>query len=133
MIVYSKVALPALFKLIFMASKYGYCAEVYGQAFMNRIFYPLWILIVFIMLASFGWNNRIGVNQYFKFSWAFAFIPFILLSIVLYQFFMFAFRLINYVLLGGFGLTSGMIAALVVYIILLISASLYFVSRHSRI
>ncbi len=127
------IPLPSLFKLIYMAAKYGYCGEVYGQAFMNRIFYPLWILIVFILLASIGWNNRIGVNQYFKFSWAFAFIPFILLSMILYQIFMFAFRLINYVLLGGFGLTSGMIAALVVYIITLLCVSLYFVSRHSRI
>ena len=127
------MTLPALFKLTHMAEKYGFCTEVYGQSFMNRAYYPLWILVIFILLASFGWNNRIGPTQYFKFSWAFAFIPFILISMLFNQFVMFLFRLMNYVLLGGFGITGGMIAGLILYIIMLICASIMFVSRHSRI
>ena len=127
------MTIPALFKLTHMAEKYGFCNEVYGQAFMNRAFYPLWILVLFILLASFGWNNRIGPTQYFKFSWAFAFIPFILISMLFYQFVMFLFRLVNYVLLGGFGIAGGMVAGLILYILLLIFASVIFVSRHSRI
>ena len=122
----------SLFKLVFMASKYGYCSEVYGQALMNRLYYPLWILVMFVMLAGFAWNNRIGMNQYFKFSWAFAFIPFILLSLLFNKMMMFAFRLINYVLLGGFGISSGMIVGFVFYLFLLICASIFFVSRNSR-
>ncbi len=125
--------LPSLFSLVFMAEKYGYCSEVYGQALMNRIFYPLWILLIFVMLAGFAWNNRIGINQYFKFSWAIAFIPFILLSMVFNQMMMFVFRLINYVLLGGFGIASGMVAGFIFYVILLICSSIFFVSRHSKI
>ena len=116
-----------------MAAKYGFCTEVYGQALVNRIFYPLWILIMFILLAGFGWNNRINPTQFFKFSWALAFIPFILISMLYNKMMMFLFRLVNYVLLGGFGLSGGMIAALVLYIILLICSSIIFVSRHSRI
>lgn len=127
------MTLPALFKLTHMAEKYGFCTEVYGQSFMNRAYYPLWILVIFILLASFGWNNRIGPTQYFKFSWAFAFIPFILISMLFNQFVMFLFRLMNYVLLGGFGITGGMIAGLILYIVMLICASIMFVSRHSRI
>ncbi len=127
------MTLPALFKLTHMAEKYGFCTEVYGQSFMNRAYYPLWILVIFILLASFGWNNRIGPTQYFKFSWAFAFIPFILISMLFNQFVMFLFRLMNYVLLGGFGITGGMIAGLILYIVMLICASVLFVSRHSRI
>ena len=127
------MTLPALFKLTHMAEKYGFCTEVYGQSFMNRAYYPLWILVIFVLLASFGWNNRIGPTQYFKFSWAFAFIPFILISMLFNQFVMFLFRLMNYVLLGGFGITGGMIAGLILYIIMLICASILFVSRHSRI
>ena len=127
------MSLPSLFKLVHMAAKYGFCTEVYGQAFMNRIFYPLWILILFILLAGFGWNNRINPTQYFKFSWAFAFIPFILISMLFYKMVLFLFRLLNYVLLGGLGISGGMITALVLYILMLISASVFFVSRHSRI
>ena len=127
------MTLPALFKLTHMAAKYGFCNEVYGQSFMNRAFYPLWILVIFVLLASFGWNNRIGPTQYFKFSWAFAFIPFILIAMLFNQFSMFLFRLVNYVLLGGFGITGGMVAGLVLYILLLIFASVILVSRDSRV
>lgn len=125
--------LASLFKLVHMAAKYGFCTEVYGQALVNRIFYPLWILIMFILLAGFGWNNRINPTQFFKFSWALAFIPFILISMLYNKMMMFLFRLVNYVLLGGFGLSGGMVAALVLYIILFICSAIIFVSRHSRI
>ncbi len=127
------MSLPSLIKLVNMAEKYGFCSEVYGQALMNRLFYPLWILILFILLAGFGWNNRIDTNQYFKFSWAFAFIPFILLSMLFYKMMMFLFRLLNYVLLGGLGISGGMITGLVLYVVMLISVAIFFVSRHSRI
>lgn len=125
--------LASLFKLVHMAAKYGFCTEVYGQALANRIFYPLWILIMFILLAGFGWNNRINPTQFFKFSWALAFIPFILISMLYNKMMMFLFRLVNYVLLGGFGLSGGMVAAFVLYIILFICSAIIFVSRHSRI
>ena len=127
------MSLPALIKLVRMAAKYGFCPEVYGQALMNRLFYPLWILVIFILLAGFGWNNRIDANQYFKFSWAFAFIPFILISMLFNKMVMFLLRLINYVLLGGLGISGGMIAGFVLYVVMLICASVIFVSRHSRI
>lgn len=125
--------LPSLIKLVRMAAEYGFCTEVYGQALMNRLYYPLWILVLFVMLACFGWNNRIGATQYFKFSWAFAFIPFILISMLFYKMIMFLFRLINYVLLGGLGISGGMITGLVIYVIALISVSVLFVSRKSTI
>lgn len=127
------MSLPSLIRLVHMAEKYGFCPEVYGQAMMNRMFYPLWILILFVLLAGFGWNNRIDANQYFKFSWAFAFIPFIFISLLSYNMIMFLFRLINYVLLGGLGISGGMITGLVLYVIVLICSSVLFVSRHSRI
>ena len=127
------MSLPTLFKFTHMASTYGFCNEVYGQSLMNRALYPLWLLVIFVLLASFGWNNRIGPTQYFKFSWAFAFIPFIVISMLFNQLMIFLFRLLNYVLLGGFGITGGMIAGLVLYILLLIFSALLFVSRNSRI
>lgn len=127
------MSIPALIRLVNMAEDYGFCPEVYGQALMNRIYYPLWILIIFILLASFGWNNRIDPNQYFKFTWAFAFVPFILISMVFNKMMLFFFRLINYVLLGGLGISGGMIAGLVLYAVMLICSAILFVSRDSRI
>ncbi len=127
------MSLPSLIKLVRMAGKYGFCTEVYGQSLMNRLYYPLWILVIFVLLACFGWNNRIEPTQYFKFTWAFAFIPFILISMLFNKMMTFLFRLINYVLLGGLGISGGMIAGLVLYIVMLICASVLFVSRHSRI
>ena len=127
------MSLPSLIKLVRMAGKYGFCTEVYGQSLMNRLYYPLWILVIFVLLACFGWNNRIEPTQYFKFTWAFAFIPFILISMLFNKMMTFLFRLINYVLLGGLGISGGMITGLVLYIVMLIVASVLFVSRHSRI
>ncbi len=127
------MSLPALIRLVHMAEKYGFCPEVYGQALMNRLFYPLWILVIFVLLAVFGWNNRIDATGYFKFSWAFAFIPFILIAMLFNKMMLFLFRLINYVLLGGLGISGGMITGLVLYVVMLLSASIMFVSRHSRI
>ena len=127
------MSLPSLIRLVHMAGKYGFCPEVYGQALMNRLFYPLWILVIFVLLAVFGWNNRIDATGYFKFSWAFAFIPFILISMLFNKMMLFLFRLINYVLLGGLGISGGMITGLVLYVIMLLCASIMFVSRHSRI
>ena len=127
------MSLPSLIRLVHMAGKYGFCPEVYGQALMNRLFYPLWILVIFVLLAVFGWNNRIDATGYFKFSWAFAFIPFILISMLFNKMMLFLFRLINYVLLGGLGISGGMITGLVLYVVMLLCASIMFVSRHSRI
>ena len=127
------MSLTALIRLVHMAEKYGFCPEVYAQALMNRLFYPLWILVIFVLLAVFGWNNRIDATGYFKFSWAFAFIPFILIAMLFNKMMLFLFRLINYVLLGGLGISGGMITGLVLYVVMLLSASIMFVSRHSRI
>lgn len=127
------MSLPSLIRLVRMAGDYGFCPEVYGQALMNRLYYPLWILVIFVLLACFGWNNRIDPNSYFKFSWAFAFIPFILISFLFDKMMTFLFRLINYVLLGGLGISGGMITGLVIYILGLIASSVLFVSRNSKI
>ncbi len=127
------IPLPTLFKLVYMASKYGFSPEVYGQVLMNRLFYPLWMFIIFILLASFAWNSRIGTNQFFKLSWALAFVPFIILSAVFNQLVMFLFHLVNYVFIGNFGITSGMLVGLAFYIVMLISVSLSFLARHSKI
>ncbi len=127
------IPLPTLLKLVSMASKYGFSSEVYGQVLMNRLYYPLFLLIIFILLASFAWNTRIGTNQYFKLVWAVAFVPFVCISVLFNRLVMFIFHLINYVCIGTFGLSSGMIIGAVFYIFVFIIVSVYFLARHSKI
>ena len=91
------------------------------------------MFIIFILLASFAWNSRIGTTQYFKLSWALAFVPFIILSAVYNQLLMLLFHLVNYVFIGNFGITSGMLVGLAFYIVMLLSVSVGFLARHSKI
>jgi len=128
----NEVSLPTLFKFLNYAADYGYSEEVYGQILLNRILYPFWMLLLFVLVAAFAWNNRIGVNQYFKFSWVLSFPLLIFTSGAFYQLMMFIFKLINYVLLGYFSSTLAMAIGLVTYLSMLVIASIYFLSRSSR-
>ncbi len=129
----SGLSIPALFKLAYKATLYGYSEEVFGQVLMNRLFYPFWIIIIVIILATFAWNNRVGLEQYFKFSWLFAFPFFYLIGSTFYKIAIFLFKLMNYVLLGGLGITKGLTAGLALYFFILIVDSVYFLARRSKI
>jgi len=129
----SKIPVLSLLKLVRKAAAYGYSAEVYGQTLMNRLMYPLWILIIFILLAAFAWNNRTGQNQYFKLTWALSFPLFLLIAAMFYKIALFAFKLMNYVFLGGLGTATGMTVGFIVYAFILLLVSLYFLARRSRI
>lgn len=128
----SAASLASLLKFVGKAEKYGFSEQLYGQTLMHRLFYPLWFLIVFILLASFAWNNRLGLEQYFKFTWVLAFPAFIVFAAVFYRLCNFALKLLNYAFVGAFGLVTGIIAGIVVYGILLILISLYFLARQSK-
>lgn len=127
------ISLAVLLKLVFGAVQYGFSSEVYGQALMNRLLFPLIIVIMFILLGGFAWNNRIGTNQYFKFSWAFAFPLFIVVAAGFYNVFLFIYKLLNYVFLGSFGIKSGLMIGIVFYVFALIFVSVIFLSRRSKV
>lgn len=127
------ISLVSLLKLVFNSTHYGFSTEIYGQALMNRLLFPLIILIIFIILGSFAWNNRIGTNQYFKFSWAFAFPLFIVVAAGFYYLMMFIFKLLNYVFLGSFGLKTGLMIGIGFYVFALIFTSVMFLSRRSKV
>ena len=128
----SILPLLSLYKLVSKAAEYGYSAEVYGQVLLNRLFYPLWILIFFIFMASFGWNNRMDGNQYFKFTWAFSFPFFMIVSLFLYRIVLFVFKLLNYTILGTLGSSAAITGCLVAYTFILVVVSLYFLSRSTK-
>lgn len=123
------IPLVTLFKLVFSASEYGYSQELYGQNLLNRLLYPLYILFILVCMATFGWNNRIGENQYFKFSWVFSF-PLMIIGEYLFNLIiMFVFRIMNYVLLGFVGAAGALFAGIGIYILALVIASVFFLSR----
>lgn len=125
------IPLFTLFKLVSKAYKYGYSEEMYGQTLLNRLLYPLFLLCFIVLLASFAWNNRIGQDQYFKFSWVLSF-PFVALIMeVFYQMLYFVFKLLNYVLLA---FTSNMVCVIlgcVLYVLVLFAVSVYYLSRNT--
>lgn len=123
----------SLFKLIGKVSKYGYSAQIFGIALMNRILYPLFLLVIFILLGVFAWNTRLGTNQYFKFSWIVAFPVFLVTAGVYYRACMFIYQLINNILVMRFDFSLGMIIGAVIYIFMFIIVSISFLARHSKI
>lgn len=126
------ISLLNLFKLTTKAEQYGFSKAVFVQVLMSRLLFPLLILILLVFSATFSWHNRIGASQYFKFSWVFSFPFVIILCLAFYKIAMFAYMLLNYVLIDCFGAKLGIITGTIFYVILLIIVSLYFVSRRSK-
>lgn len=126
------LSLIDLVKFVDIAEKYGFAETIFVQVLMNRLLFPLWILIILIFAATFAWHNRIGNSQYFKFSWIFSFPFIILLCMAYYKIAMFVFMLNNYALIVCFKNSLGIVAAIVFYVSLLFIVSLYFVSRKGK-
>lgn len=129
--VYS-IPIGHLLKLARLAEKYGFPQECFTQVFMDRIFYPIWMLILFLLISTFAWNNRLNTNQYFKFSWILAFPEFLLIGFVFYKIFMFVYKLMNFTLLGCFGLFKGLLAGIVLYCLFLIMTSVKFLACKTK-
>ena len=126
------LSLIDLVKFVNIAEKYGFAETIFVQVLMNRLLFPLWILIILIFTATFAWHNRIGDSQYFKFSWIFSFPFIILLCMAYYKIAMFVFMLNNYALIVCFKNSLGIVATIVFYVSLLFIVSLYFVSRKGK-
>lgn len=63
------MSLLSLYRFARVASDYGYSSEIYSQALINRLSYPLILLICFILASVLAWNSRIFAEDSFKFSW----------------------------------------------------------------
>lgn len=124
--------ITSLFKMVTKAEDYGYSNEMYGQVLLDRLFYPLWIIVLFVLLAAFGWNTRMNPNQYFKTSWVWSFPFFILCAHGVYKIAMFVFKLMNYVLISAVGVNAALWSGLILYIVWLIVISVYFLARQAK-
>ena len=120
-----------LLRFVKNADDFGFSREHYGQTMLNRILFPLYFMFLFILLACFAWDNRVGGNQMFRFAWVFGFPFIIVISAFFYKLAFILFKLINYTILcAATGLSSIALGA-VVYIILMVIASISFLSRHT--
>lgn len=128
----TSIPLPQLLKLAEISEQYGFLEEMFTQSCLDRLFYPIWILILFLLISTFAWNNRVGSGQYFKLTWVFAFPEFLLISYVFYKLSMFIFKLINFTLLGVFGFLNACISALIFYLVMMILAGVKFLACKTR-
>lgn len=122
-----------LFILTKKASLYGYSSEVYAHSLLNRLLYPFWIVIILVGLAIVAWNCRLGSTQYFKFSWLLGFPFLMVICQILKQYLIYIFKLLNYVIIGFFGVNSAIIAGFILNFIMLLCISVYFLGRRSKI
>lgn len=128
----TSIPLPQLLKLAKISEQYGFLEEMFTQSCLDRLFYPIWILILFLLISTFAWNNRVGNGQYFKLTWVFAFPEFLVISYVFYKLSMFIFKLINFTLLGVFGFLNACISALIFYLVMMVLAGVKFLACKTR-
>lgn len=126
------IPISTLWRIISKAEKFGYSREVYGTVLLNRLLFPLFVLLLFIILAIISWNNRLGANQYFKTTWLVIFPVFSILCHFLFQVSLFVFKLANYGLLSICKPTTAIFAGLGIYTVLIFGTSLLFLSRKAE-
>ena len=120
-----------LFKFVKDAASFGFAGELYTQTMLNRVLFPLYMLILFIILASFAWNNRVDGNQMFRFSWVFSYPFLIVISLFFYEFSNILFKLSNYMILCIAGGMASLALGAAVYIVIMFLCSLSFMARHT--
>lgn len=126
------ISLVNLFSFIKKSSSFGFSSEIYSNFLLNRLYYPLWLLIMFIFCATFAWNARISSTEYFKMTWIFIF-PFVgIISFLFYKFSIWILKIINYALLSFFSLNVAFVVATLFFIFLLILNVVYFVAQRSK-
>lgn len=121
----------SLFNFVQKARQYGYSDEVFGQVLVNRLLYPLCILILLIIFACYAWNNRIGERTLFRFSWIISFPFFTAFFYIICKGFLWLYKLLNYVFFGVAGRKYALFMGCGVYVAALIIVSILFLSRYS--
>ena len=120
-----------LFKFVKNADLFGFAREQYGLTMLNRLLFPLYFMLLFIMLACFAWDSRIGGNQMFRFAWVFGFPFIIVISAFFYKLAYILFKLLNYTILCVAGGLGALALGAAVYIVLMVIMSISFMSRHT--
>lgn len=127
-----EMPLSSLLGLAFKAKEYGFSGEMYEQILLNRCLYPLYVLFLILLLASFAWNNRIGATQYFKFSWLLSFPLLIVVMLIYYEIGIFLFHLLNYTLVIRIDGAGALFGGIGLYMMFMILSIVYFLSRKTE-
>ena len=120
-----------LLKFVKHADEFGFAREQYGQTMLNRLVFPLYFLLLCILLACFAWDNRVGGNQMFRFAWVFGFPFIIVISAFVYKLAFILFKLTNYMILCIASGLGALALGAVVYIVVMIIVSILFMARHT--
>ena len=120
--------LISLFNFVSKAEKYGYSAESFAHILMNRMLKPLYLLILFIVIAYLAWHFRLEENSVFKFKWIIMFPVLCAAYYFLYKLALCLFKFINYGLLGVSGVSFSIAAGTIVYVLIFAIVSVFFLS-----
>ena len=120
------MSFSSLYALSKAASQFGYSQQIFTHIFYNRVLYPIFILVLFMLLGIFSWNYRIGQALYFKMSWAFIFPFLIFLAFLFYKIVFFLFTMINYIFVSFSSIITGLVLAALLYALLFIIFSICF-------
>lgn len=120
--------LISIFNFVNKAVNYGYSEEIFEHVLLNRLMNPIFLLILFLIVGWLAWHFRLNEDSVFKFKWIVMFPLLGFAYALLYQLAECLFKFINYGVLGFTSVSSYICAASVLYIILLIIASLIFLS-----
>ena len=120
------MSFSSLYALSKAASQFGYSQQIFTHIFYNRVLYPIFILVLFMLIGIFSWNYRIGQALYFKMSWAFIFPFLIFLAFHFYKIVFFLFTMINYIFVSFSSIIMGLVLAALLYALLFIIFSICF-------
>ena len=124
--------ISTLFAFTDKAKGYGFSEEVYTQFLLNRIFYPIYMLILFILLGLLSWHGRVPSGSVFKFKWMIIFPVLFMVSIGAYGILMGFFKVCNYEIVAMAGKNLSLLTGVGLYALaLLVVSVLFLASRNS--
>lgn len=126
---FESMNIVSLFKFVDKATYFGYSKEVVYQTLLDRILYPLFVLVLLVFISYVAWNGRLLENKMFKFKWIIVFPIFAAAFLVIYHIMLVLFHFINYSILGLIGNNFALILGCIFYIVLLFVVSVLFLSR----
>lgn len=123
--------LTSLMDFYTYADRFGYSGEVFCQALMNRLLFPLYVLIFFVMIAITAWHCRINEDSIFKFHWIYIFILLCPIYISMHKLATGFFRAVNFSILGTFGSKYAFSMGFFLYALVLVLVSIGFLACHN--
>lgn len=120
----------SLIQFVPKSTFYGFSYEVFAANLVGRASYPIFVIIILMFIASFAWNYRANSKDVFRFKWLFLFPLFTVITYIFVDCCQYLFTLLNYGCVGLCG-AYAILAAVIIYIILLFISMMNFLNRRS--